>query len=653
MSEDASSPTWAPDAAAELETPPPLAVWPPPGLERVQGDLWGVIDRLAVGGAVFTLPLLAALALPQDPWRPGIYGDAWWVVLVTSLVGLWFLLAGHVQLFRALRRWSAAVGRGYRARTVGLVMADRQGDTGFVLQGGRAYSLIDERTRAAMLSGRLVRVGLLTGAGLWMSLGFILGVLLSARGILDEQGLAFWTLLPPTLGVAGSWVLRLWENGIVLNARRAWHAKPWSEDLARDEIRGWHEAISARPGAVGVPEASADAGGRGLRWAAAGTLVAAVAILLFAVPLVTTSGVGPVLTAVSVPRFSATAERAARAEALVPLRLPVDPSITVEQAGEALLAIVGPGQNAPPLRSLPGSYDLFPDNSIEENPTGIPAYRWSQDLVPLLSAGLDGATVSYLVGLGSYPIHEELTTLAHAGALDEVSALYELPLPETMSSWELPIPKYTGLRQLAYAQAGAAVGAAAAGRLGEAETRFRELISVGLLLGDNSSTLIGNLIGYVVASVGADGLAQLYDVTGRADEAEALRERLRAAERAAQLGRSGLGSAQISNMPDMVADTTAVRGIRVEYLATISTIGPCLNLNRAVFGPPDDYEAWLERARASFARTEGEQQVFSLAQRGLGSPGDIGGLQPVARLYGQVMGSGIGSCAEMAAALIR
>ena len=251
MSEDASSPGPGPDIA---ESPVPrLVAWPPPGLERLRGDLWEVVDRLAVGG-IFTLPLLATQTLPQDPWRLGIYGDAWWIVLVTSIAGLSFMLAGYFQLLRLLWRWRVAAGRGYRARTVALVLADRPGDTGYLVQGDRAYSLIDEGMRRALLNGRLAQVGLLVAAGLWLTGSFIVGVLMTARGMVGEGGLALWTLLPLALVVAAVVMLRGWQNGIILKARKAWHTKPWTEDLARDEIRDWHAAVASRPGAVDVPE---------------------------------------------------------------------------------------------------------------------------------------------------------------------------------------------------------------------------------------------------------------------------------------------------------------------------------------------------------------------------------------------------------------
>jgi len=385
------------------------------------------------------------------------------------------------------------------------------------------------------------------------------------------------------------------------------------------------------------------------------TAIVGVALLLLAVPLAVTSGIGPALAAISVPKFSGIAERAARSEALTSLRLPVDPSVTPLQAGEALQAISAPTQTGtellrPPVRS----YDpIFPDNEFSENPTGLTAQVWARDLVPRLGEGLDPAMVAYLVELGRHPALLELGVMARVETMDEVGAFYVLPLPEDMSAWEFPIPKLSAIRELAYAQVGAAVGAAAVGRVDEAETRLREVISAGLLMGRDGSTLITNLIGFVLAGVGAEALTNLYAATGRTAESEALMERMRATERAARLGQVGRGRAGISTMYDAVTDTTTIRGMRWEFLITLSTLGPCMNLNRAVFGPPDDYEVWLERARTFMVRTEGEEQLFQLAQRGWGMPEGDGGLQPVARLFAQVMGGGVGSCAQLAAAVAR
>ena len=87
--------------------------------------------------------------------------------LVVGFVGAWaqgakskivrYGISGYIQLFRALRRWSSAVGRGYRAGTVGMVLADRVGDSGHLLQGGRAFALVDINLRRALLVGRLAQ----------------------------------------------------------------------------------------------------------------------------------------------------------------------------------------------------------------------------------------------------------------------------------------------------------------------------------------------------------------------------------------------------------------------------------------------------------------------------------------------------------------
>jgi hypothetical protein len=59
----------------------------------------------------------------------------------------------------------------------------------------------------------------------------------------------------------------------------------------------------------------------------------------------------------------------------------------------------------------------------------------------------------------------------------------------------------------------------------------------------------------------------------------------------------------------------------------------------------------VERARTSLVRYEGEQEVFEMMRRGFSIDSEAGGgALAVARVYGQVMGGGVGSCAELLAA---
>jgi hypothetical protein len=271
--------------------------------------------------------------------------------------------------------------------------------------------------------------------------------------------------------------------------------------------------------------------------------------------------------------------------------------------------------------------------------------------MPRLAEGIDPSVAAYLRGLGAHPAFASLSVLSRAPALDEVGALYVLPLPETLDPWQYPIPKYSRIREIAYAQVGVAVGEAAAGRVEEAEARLMELIGVGTLLANEGTTLISNLVGVVIAGIGGDALANLYAATGRSEDARVVRERVYAAEAAMRRISAGSIEGRFEGLPPVVTDTSAMRGLRWEHFGTLSALGPCLNLQRAVFGPPSDYAGWVERARTSLVRYEGEQEVFEMMRRGFSIDSEAGGgALAVARVYGQVMGGGVGSCAELLAA---
>ena len=80
----------------------PLLAGPPPGLGRIKGDLWIVVRKLGVAAGVFVLPLLALLTVPEQEPGLGPLGDAWWVTVVTSLVGIGLFADGVVALVRLL-----------------------------------------------------------------------------------------------------------------------------------------------------------------------------------------------------------------------------------------------------------------------------------------------------------------------------------------------------------------------------------------------------------------------------------------------------------------------------------------------------------------------------------------------------------------------
>ena len=55
--------------------------WPPPGLARIQGDLWVVARKMAIVASVLVVPLLIVLSVPHSPYGLGPLGEAWWLTV--------------------------------------------------------------------------------------------------------------------------------------------------------------------------------------------------------------------------------------------------------------------------------------------------------------------------------------------------------------------------------------------------------------------------------------------------------------------------------------------------------------------------------------------------------------------------------------------
>ncbi len=105
------------------ETPVPPLRWPPPGLARIQGDLWIVARKMAMVAAVLVLPLLVTVTLPQSSYGLGPLGEAWWITLLTTILGVAIFTDAVVSLVRFLRRVRRALGEGYTPRVLALVVS--------------------------------------------------------------------------------------------------------------------------------------------------------------------------------------------------------------------------------------------------------------------------------------------------------------------------------------------------------------------------------------------------------------------------------------------------------------------------------------------------------------------------------------------------
>jgi hypothetical protein len=97
----------------------------------------------------------------------------------------------------------------------------------------------------------------------------------------------------------------------------------------------------------------------------------------------------------------------------------------------------------------------------------------------------------------------------------------------------------------------------------------------------------------------------------------------------------------------MVADTSVARGLRWEVFIGITTLTPCVNLQRLVFGPDPSYWNFVEAAHDQLVAWPSEEGLFERARAGwFGSRADAPGTL-VGRILSISMRTGEGTCGEV------
>lgn len=617
--------------------------WPPPGLERMQGDLAVLASRAGLAGLLLVFPLLLVVGLVQERGAFGPLADAWWVLIALGVVGLAFALDSLGRLARILRRCRAARSQGYTPTTLLRVLADRGRDMGFLVTGARHFSVIDEREREGLATMRIAGWVLLCTAGLWLLVAMAVGLFAAARGAVGSWPLQVGTFFPASVLYAAGAVAMLVQDERVRRARRVWFKQPWAADLTADEVRSWQR----QAGVQGEPSDPP-----GLRIAALGVAVVALVIVLPVLTLLPASAVGPILTEVSIPSFDQYGERVTRGEAFRSYRVEGDVSIPAEAAGTLLHRLIYVGSSEPPPvgeqePDVRIERAWLPPSTDDVNPMGIDPFMWGDSLLPRVAQGLSTEQRAYLQGIASHPARGDFSSLAAATALDAGSGRWALPFPPGMTLATLPIPRFGSFRDAARVHVAAAALAWTEGRDEDAEQLLREVISVGFLLADDGPTLIDNLIGYTLVDDGGTALADFYRLSGRTAQAAELSRVRQVADRNAAMTRTPISTsndAWVRSLYTMTTDSTLARGLRWEYFINLATIAPCLSLNRIVFGVGEDYDAYLEEARESLVRWPSDEALFELARYGW-----IGASTPaeptfVARLAGLYMNSGPSSC---------
>ena len=628
--------------------------WPPPGLTRIEGDSYIATTWLAAG-AILILPLLLAVAAEQDPWSLGPLGESIWLALLFGIVGIPVLLGGYLILVRLLWRSATAADQGHHWRVIALVAVDHRGDTGFLLEGAREYGLLTDGTRRRLATARIWVGGLLLFAALWLSLGFGIAVVAAARDRLSPWGVILTTLAPSIITALVAVVVFGWQGGILRRIRKKWYRRAWSLEQVREEIHGWQEAIAKQ--APGVPEpgtipAGGGRTGRVLRVAYVGVAVATIAAFVPVFTLIFSAAIIPTMARISVPELEETVARYASVEPLRSYALSPDTGITAQEAGHMLhtLSFVGRPYRAtegvrPPAREYPGPW--FPATDT----AGPPSNDWIRTAVSGIGEPIPAAQRAYLDIVATHPAHAEVARLARAPALDITSERWSLPLPSNITMAELSMPAIGGLREAGYAQLARAAVQAAEGRVAAADTTLRQLLTVGLLMADESPTVIDNLVGLGLVELAGDALVDLYRSTGYGD-GDALAWGLESAARAAERARAPAVrnlAATLQAMPEQTLDDAFLRGVRWDYVGLLNTLGPCVNLRRVVFGPDAEYRAWLDRVEDELVRYPAEAELFEVARGGLLGPAPSGDLSLSARVLALTMGNPDepGSCARI------
>jgi hypothetical protein len=617
----------------------------------MQGDLARIAAKGALAGGILVLPLLFAVARTQDIATLGPFADAWWVTLVLASVGFAFAADALTSVGRGLRRGGAAMESGYDARTVGYVLADHRRDMGFLLQGGRHFSVMEPRRREQVARLRLWALMCHAVAGVWLPVALGLVLLAAARGWLEADAVWSLTLAPALLLYVVGGVLGLVEDGWVRKARSTWFRQPWASDLVGDEIEQWRGDLARRRGEEFRAAGPERRPVQGLYRTAVvvGFLTAVVAIPVLT--LVPTSAIGPVLVMVALPRFGRVQQRAAEVEAFRAYVVEKDAGITAVEAGHLLQQLLYVGSSRTAVAGEVEPSERYSQAWLPEmqsvNPLGSEPHRWAEQLFARVAEGVTPEMTEYLGAVASNPAHEAFSRLARAGALDAAAGRWEDPFPVGLTMASVPIPRFGELRQGAYAHVAAAALAHVQDRDAHAEVLLREVVSVGILLGDQGPTLIENLIGHVLAEYGGTALEQFYATTGRGEEGARLHEIRAAARRSAARihGAAPQGiEASVRTLPELVADTGTVRGLRWEFFTLTTTLTPCLNLHRMVFGPDAEYEAFVEEAHASLVRWPSEEKLFDLARAGYWGAADPANESLFGRFLGIAMRPGEGSC---------
>lgn len=574
-------------AVDEARADPPAAdlPWPPPGLEQLEGALEVPLRRATTASLLLVLAVLWALS-STEPLAIGGVG----LVFLLIATGLVFFLGAILRTAGVIDQSRRAMLLGYSRSLVAEVACDVDRRAAPLALELEPYASVPPEARA---QARRLRVGSITIAligALITPVMLAIAVLLAVRSDLPLIAAIAIALMPGVLLALPAAAMRFWSVTLLQWSRSAgaWDPSPVS---LQDRVDAWRARFAPgqtaqRPGLLPLVLASIG-----------GILMFVFVLVMLSLPVLLALRGGSVGSEFALGRVQAPSRQ--RVDVVRSYRLPADSSIDALQAGAALYDIAQVG--------VPERYERTPVPPYVEQPwlTGLRTRNLPERALFTAAFGTGSAALrDSLQHVRSHPADSLIALVARAPAADVVGALHGSTPSATPAYTDLSFARRT-LRELAQARSARAGFLAAEGRAAHAELLLREVASVAVLLHDEAPTNIDALFAGVAAASAAQGLAALYEHTGRADQAAALLRDIRASEIAA---RQRASRSMSRTLRQTIADSTAPQYVRWEALSTYALLQRCRHPRAAVFDRWSSAE--LDEMRTHLVRRPSDTLVF-------------------------------------------
>ncbi|CAN5917389.1 hypothetical protein BH11GEM1_BH11GEM1_20800 [soil metagenome] len=316
-----------------------------------------------------------------------------------------------------------------------------------------------------------------------------------------------------------------------------------------------------------------------------------------------------------------TRARISQSEAMRPLALPKDASITPLQAGLAFNALQpkveakGFPMIEPAVR-LEASWEhaiITPDMF----PTAQPNMSHAPSTQAILEAGAKGFTpqeMAYLKTLATAPVWRNFDLIARAPAVDLIGGRFKVPFSPDVRAYELPLIQFKFAREVANAAVSRAAYHMALGQRDSAEIILRSVVSFGFTLVDNGTSIIDELIGNVIVGGGRDGLRRFYVITKDPRATMPALMPLAKVDATPDPMRAGNSEDRRRLLIARSQDPKMTPGERYEALNLLSA-SACTNVRELLLGRRSDVTDALRNASTQLARYPSERALVELLGR--------------------------------------